>query len=91
MNLVLGENGSGKTTLLKGIAIAALGPAAAASGLFPYHLVRRDLGRPIEEGALIEATFTPGGQDYAGRMPESIERVQSRIRIVRRGDLVQFE
>ena len=91
MNLVLGGNGSGKTTLLKGIAIAALGPAVAASGLFPYHLVRRDLGRPIEEGALIEATFTPGRQDYAGRMPESIEQVQSRIRIVRRGDLEQFE
>ena len=87
----MAENGSGKTTLLKGIAIAALGPAVAASGLFPYHLVRRDLGRPIEEGALIEATFTPGRQDYASRMPESIEQVQSRIRIVRRGDLEQFE
>lgn len=91
MNLVLGGNGSGKTTLLKGVAIAALGPAVAASGLFPYHLVRRDLGRPIEEGALIEATFTPGGQDYAGGMPESIEQVQSRIRIVRRGDIEIFE
>ena len=91
MNLVLGGNGSGKTTLLKGIAIAALGPAVTASGLFPYHLVRRDLGRPIEEGTLIEATFTPGGQDYAGRMPESVEQIQSRIRIVRRGDLEQFE
>ena len=91
MNLVLGGNGSGKTTLLKGIAIAALGPAVAASGLFPYHLVRRELGRPVEEEALIEAAFTPGRQDYASRMPESIEQVQSRIRIVRRGDLEQFE
>ena len=91
MNLVLGGNGSGKTTLLKGIAIAALGPAVTGSGLFPYHLVRREYGRPVEEGALIEATFTPGEQDRGRRMPESIEQIQSRIRIGWRGDLEQFE
>ena len=91
MNLVLGGNGSGKTTLLKGIAIAALGPAVTGSGLFPYHLVRRTHGCPEEEGALIEATFTPGEQDRGSRMPESIEQIQSRTRIGWRGDLEQFE
>ena len=42
MNLVIGGNGCGKTTLLKGMALAALGPAVADSGLFPYHLIRRE-------------------------------------------------
>ena len=63
MNLVLGGNGSGKTTLLKGIAIAALGPAAPVSGLFPYHLVRRELGQTVMRTALIKANFTPNLQD----------------------------
>ena len=60
MNLVLGGNGSGKTTLLKGIAIAALGPAVTGSGLFPYHLVRREGGRPVESGAGSGLTLSPG-------------------------------
>ena len=91
MNLVLGGNGSGKTTLLKGIAIAALGPAVTGSGLFPYHLIRREYDRPVERGAFIEATFTPNGQDRNSQLPDSIEQVESSIRIGRRGDLEQFE
>ncbi len=91
MNLVLGGNGSGKTTLLKGIAIAALGPAVTGSGLFPYHLVRREYGRPVERGAFIEATFTPNDQDRNSQLPDSIEQVESSIRIGWRGDLEQFE
>ena len=91
MNLVIGGNGSGKTTLLKGIAIAALGPAAPVSGLFPYHLVRRELGRPVEEGAFIEATFTPNDQDRQDDFPDWIDQVESSIRIGRRGDVESFE
>ena len=63
INLVIGGNGSGKTTLLKGIALAALGPAVADSGIFPYRLIRRASGEPAEGGALVEATITPGVQD----------------------------
>ena len=87
MNLVLGSNGSGKTTLLKGVALAALGPAVTASGVFPYHLIRRESGEPAEGGALIEAGFTPGAQDD---VPEQVSRVKSRIRIERLGDLERF-
>ena len=87
MNLVIGGNGCGKTTLLKGIALASLGPAVAGSGLFPYHLVRREAGRPADAGALIEAAFTPSAQDS---VPERVSRVESRIHIDRRGDLEQF-
>ena len=87
MNLVIGGNGCGKTTLLKGIALASLGPAVAGSGLFPYHLVRREAGRPADAGALIKAAFTPNAQDS---VPERVPRVESRIRIDRRGDLEQF-
>ena len=50
LNLVIGGNGSGKTTLLKGVSLASLGPAVADSGLFPYHLVRRESGRSVEGG-----------------------------------------
>ena len=88
MNLVLGSNGSGKTTLLKGVALAALGPAVPVSGIFPYHLIRRESGKPADGSALIEATFTPGAQD---NVPEQVSRVESRIRIERLGDLERFE
>lgn len=87
MNLVIGSNGSGKTTLLKGIALAALGPAVADSGISPYHLIRRVAGEPAKGGALVEATFTPGAQDD---VPERVAQVESRIRIERRGDLERF-
>ena len=88
MNLVLGGNGSGKTTLLKGVALAALGPAVAASGVFPYHLIRRESGEPADGGALIGATFTPGVQDD---VPEQVRQVDSRVRIDCLGDLERFE
>ena len=91
MNLVIGGNGSGKTTLLKGVALAALGPAVADSGLFPYFLIRRDAGQPVEEGALIKADFTPNDQDRKDDFPEYLSRVESHIRIDRRGDLERFE
>ena len=90
MNLVLGGNGSGKTTLLKGIAIAALGPAAPVSGLFPYHLVRRELGQTVMRTALIKADFTPNLQDREDGSRGDVDRLQSSIRIQCRGDLEQF-
>ena len=87
MNLVIGGNGCGKTTLLKGMALAALGPAVADSGLFPYHLIRREAGTPAETGARIEATFTPNVQDG---VPEGVSPVESHIHIDHRGDLERF-
>ena len=90
MNLVLGGNGSGKTTLLKGIAIAALGPAAPVSGLFPYHLVRRELGQTVMRTALIKADFTPNLQDREDGSRGDVDRIQSSIKIQCRGDLEQF-
>ena len=87
MNLVIGGNGCGKTTLLKGMALAALGPAVADSGLFPYHLIRRETGTPANTGARIEATFTPNVQDG---VPEGVSPVESHVHIDHRGDLERF-
>ena len=42
VNLLLGNNGLGKTTLLKAISLAALGPAVAGAGIYPYRLIRRE-------------------------------------------------
>ena len=91
LNLVIGGNGSGKTTLLEGVALASLGPAVADSGLFPYHLVRRAAGRPSEGGALIEARYTLNPQDRKGDVPNSASRIESRVRVERRGDLERFK
>ena len=91
LNLVIGGNGSGKTTLLKGVALASLGPAVADSGLFPYHLVRRESGRSVEGGALIEARYTLNDQDRKGDVQGRETRIESRIRVERRGDLERFK
>ena len=87
MNLIIGTNGSGKTTLLKGIALAALGPAVAVSGLFPYYLIRREPGPEANRDASIKAVFIPNRQDRKNGFPDSVERIQSHIRIDHRGDL----
>lgn len=91
INLVIGANGSGKTTLLKGIALAALGPAVAESGIFPYHLVRREAGQPAPGGAFIEAAFTPNAQDRNRQFPDRMSRIESRVRVDLRGDLERFK
>lgn len=91
MNLLIGGNGSGKTTLLKGVALAALGPAVADSGLFPYYLIRRETGEPAVGGALIEATFTPNAQDRQPGLTEQVKHIESRIRIDCRGDLERLQ
>ena len=91
MNLVIGGNGSGKTTLLKGVALASLGPAVTDSGIFPYHLVRRESGRAADDGANIEARYTLNAQDRKGDVPDRVSRIESRLRVQRRGDLERFK
>ena len=96
VNLLLGNNGLGKTTLLKAISLAALGPAVADSGIYPYRLIRREpdghrsMGRELErrqaEGvATLEATFIAHPQDSV-----PLPTVQSRVTIFQRGDLEQL-
>lgn len=87
VNLLLGNNGLGKTTLLKAIALAALGPAVADSGIYPYRLVRREPDkRQSEEGtATIYATYKAHPQDQV-----PVNMVESHITISQRGDLEQL-
>lgn len=85
INLLLGNNGYGKTTLLKAIALAALGPAVADSGIFPYRLIRREprvSGPGQVTEAIIEASFTPNEQDNT-----PVKCVESQITLMRKGDL----
>lgn len=49
LNLLLANNGYGKTSLLKAIALAALGPAVGRSGIYPYHLIRREAGQDARQ------------------------------------------
>lgn len=95
VNLLLGNNGLGKTTLLKAISLAALGPAVADSGIYPYRLVRREPDKDevkskiselehveTENTATIEATFKSHPQDKV-----NFQLVQSHITISQIGDL----
>ena len=91
INLVIGGNGSGKTTLLKGVALAALGPAVADSGIYPHYFIRREAGEPATDGALVEAVFTPNAQDRKNGLPDRVQHVESRIRIDCRGDLERMQ
>jgi hypothetical protein len=94
VNLLLGNNGYGKTALLKAIALSALGPAVRSSGIYAYRLVRREPGvskrrkmtSPPDE-AVLESAFTPHDQDRVGGQ----EKVESLVKVVRRGDLEEFE
>jgi len=98
VNLLLGNNGLGKTTLLKAISLAALGPAVADSGIYPYQLIRREpdkrpsMGhkgelepRQPEGTATLEATFKAHPQDCV-----PVRTLQSRVTISQRGDLEQI-
>jgi hypothetical protein len=96
MNLLLGNNGLGKSAFLKGIALAALGPAVADAGIFPYRLVRMESAKnsrsertrrplfPNESDALITARFRPHEQDH---VPPHIKEIESMVGIQERGDL----
>lgn len=87
VNLLLGNNGLGKTTLLKAIALSALGPAVADSGIFPYRLIRREPNQTQykESVANIIAIFQAHKQDGV-----NYSKVESEIRISQRGDLEQL-
>lgn len=90
INLILGNNGWGKTTLLKAVALAALGPAARSSGIYTDYLVRREPVQAKREKptkAVIEASFTVHEQD---QLPPDVDKVESRIEIVRKGDLEEL-
>jgi predicted ATPase len=102
INLVLGNNGLGKSALLKAISLACLGPTVGDSGIFPYRFVRREPGaaevssavrqrlniskQPVKpsQRAQIHAELVPHDQD--GVRP-SVKRLQSHVRIERKGDL----
>jgi hypothetical protein len=81
INLALGNNGRGKSALLKAIGLCCLGPTVGDAGIFPYRLVRREPGTTF---ALLKAELVPHDQD--GVRP-SIERLSSRVRVDRKGDL----
>jgi len=89
INVVLGINGNGKTTLLKAVALAALGPAVTDSGIYPYHLVRKEPKKskiiPAKH-ANLKASFIPHKQDEVS----NYEKVESDIAIVKKGDLEQL-
>ncbi len=84
INLLLGNNGSGKTTLLKAIALTALGPALADSGIFSYRLIRREPEQEPSENdaAVLGATYKAHSQDQT---PSDL--IESEIEITRKGDI----
>jgi hypothetical protein len=87
VNLLLANNGLGKTTLLRAIALAALGPAASLSGIFPYRLIRHEGGRKGKiNSAALRADFTTHPQDRA-----PVNTIESDVRVVARGDLEVLE
>jgi predicted ATPase len=102
INLVLGNNGLGKSAFLKALGLCCLGPTVGDAGIFPYRFVRREPGMadvPTEvkrrlkvskprfgpsTRARLEARLVPHDQD--GVRP-SIQRIESHVRIERRGDV----
>ena len=81
INLLLADNGFGKTSVLKAVALAALGPAVAHSGIYPYRFVRREAQGRLPRSVL-RAQFTPHEQD---RSP--FARIESRVEVVAEGDI----
>lgn len=87
VNLLLANNGLGKTTLLRAVALAALGPAASLSGIYPYRLIRRERDGGGRLGpALLRADFTTHPQDRA-----PVKTIESDVRVVAHGDLEALE
>ena len=91
INLLLGNNGGGKTTFLKAVALAALGPAVADAGIYPYRLIRREPNvidespETHETQARISANFRTHDQDHA---PYGL--IESQVTVSRKGDLEQL-
>ncbi len=86
MNLLLANNGYGKTSLLKAIALAALGPAVGKSGIYPYHLIRRESGSKELQRAVLKAGFRAHEQDAA-----PVSQIDSRVEVIPEGDLEILE
>ena len=81
INLLLADNGFGKTSVLKAVALVALGPAVARSGIYPYRLVRREANGQIAR-AVLRAEFTPHKQDHS-----PVDRIESHVEVVAEGDI----
>ena len=98
VNLLLGNNGLGKTTLLKAISLAALGPAVTDSGIYPYHLIRREPDSHPSKGTKIKSDMEPPAgvatltAVFKGHPQDSVpvSSVESEITISQRGDLEQL-
>jgi predicted ATPase len=86
LNLLLANNGRGKSSLLKAIALAALGPAVGHSGIYPYHLIRREAGQLEKKRAVLRASFRTHEQDHA-----PYDRIESRVEVIPEGDLELLE
>ena len=86
LNLLLANNGLGKTSLLRAVALAALGPAVGRSGIYPYHLIRREVGDKQTKRAILQAGFTAHEQDDS-----PVEHIESRVEVMREGDLEHLE
>jgi predicted ATPase len=86
LNLLLADNGFGKTSLLKAIALAALGPAAGRSGIYPYRLVRRESGQRELKSAVLKAKFTTHEQDHS-----PFTNIDSHVEVIPAGDIELIE
>lgn len=86
LNLLLADNGYGKTSLLKAIALAALGPAAGRSGIYPYRLVRRESGQRGLKPSVLKASFTTHRQDHCDFLS-----IDSHVEVLPEGDLELLE
>ncbi len=99
LNLLLANNGYGKTSMLKAIALAALGPAVAKSGIYPYRLIRRESaedpsrngksekpGGVEREPARLKAFFRTHEQDHS-----PYENIDSQVEVKSEGDLESLE
>ena len=86
MNLLLANNGYGKTTMLNAVALTALGPAVAQSGIYPYRFIRREAGQRKLENSILKAEFAAHEQDHV-----PYRTIESHVEIRPEGDLELLE
>jgi predicted ATP-binding protein involved in virulence len=90
VTLLLGNNGAGKTTVLRAAALAALSQVIQSSGFVPTAMVRRRRNAAAKQ-AVLRAALCLHNQDVAGRVHFSKARIETGVRVVRRGDIEQLE